>query len=73
MFLKTLVLLNWGNLPHGEFAMGPVNLFSGANGSGKTTAADSRGLTISDDATETDAPPAPPAHISAKRFFLIHK
>jgi len=40
MFLKTLVLLNWGNLPHGEFAMGPVNLFSGANGSGKTTAAD---------------------------------
>lgn len=35
--------------------------------------ADSRGLTISDDATETDAPPAPPAHISAKRFFLIHK
>lgn len=40
MFLKTLVLLNWGNIPNGEFAMGPVNLFSGANGSGKTTAAD---------------------------------
>lgn len=40
MFLKTLVLVNWGNIPNGEFAMGPVNLFSGANGSGKTTAAD---------------------------------
>lgn len=40
MFLKTLVLLNWGNLPHGEFTLGPVNLLSGANGSGKTTAAD---------------------------------
>ena len=40
MFLKTLVLVNWGNIPNGEFAMGPINLFSGANGSGKTTAAD---------------------------------
>jgi len=35
--------------------------------------ADSRGLTISDDAVEADAPPAPPPHITAKRFFLIHK
>lgn len=40
MFLKTLVLVNWGNIPNGELAMGPINLFSGANGSGKTTAAD---------------------------------
>jgi uncharacterized protein YdbL (DUF1318 family)/energy-coupling factor transporter ATP-binding protein EcfA2 len=40
MFLKRVVLINWGNIPNGEFAMGPVNLFSGANGSGKTTAAD---------------------------------
>ena len=40
MFLKTLVLINWGNIPNSEFAMGPINLFSGANGSGKTTAAD---------------------------------
>jgi energy-coupling factor transporter ATP-binding protein EcfA2 len=40
MFLKRLVLVNWGNIPNGEFDMGPVNLFSGANGSGKTTAAD---------------------------------
>jgi energy-coupling factor transporter ATP-binding protein EcfA2 len=40
VFLKTLVLVNWGNIPNGEFAMGPINLFSGANGSGKTTAAD---------------------------------
>ena len=38
--LKTLVLINWGNIPNSEFAMGPINLFSGANGSGKTTAAD---------------------------------
>ena len=35
--------------------------------------ADSRGLTISDEDTAVDAPPAPPPHISAKRFFLIHK
>jgi energy-coupling factor transporter ATP-binding protein EcfA2 len=40
VFLKTLVLVNWGNIPNGEFAMGPINLFSGSNGSGKTTAAD---------------------------------
>lgn len=35
--------------------------------------AGSRGLSISEDDAETDTPPAPPAHISAKRFFLIHK
>lgn len=35
--------------------------------------ADSRGLTISDDDVEADAPPAPPPHVTAKRFFLIHK
>lgn len=35
--------------------------------------ANSRGLTISDEDTETEAAPTPPAHISAKRFFLIHK
>ncbi len=40
MFLKKLILINWGNLPNGEFEFGPVNLFSGGNGSGKTTAAD---------------------------------
>ncbi|HEX7116076.1 MAG TPA: SbcC/MukB-like Walker B domain-containing protein [Steroidobacter sp.] len=40
MFLKRLVLQRWGNIPDGEFEFGPVNLFSGANGSGKTTAAD---------------------------------
>lgn len=33
-------MVNWGNLPNGEFDFGPVNLFSGGNGSGKTTAAD---------------------------------
>jgi len=40
MFLKTFVFVNWGNIPHCEFDVGPVSLFSGANGSGKTTAAD---------------------------------
>lgn len=40
MFLKRLVFVNWGNVPNGEFEFGPVNLFSGANSSGKTTAAD---------------------------------
>ncbi len=40
MFLKRLIFVNWGNVPDGEFEFGPVNLFSGANGSGKTTAAD---------------------------------
>lgn len=40
MFLKRFIYVNWGNLPNGEFDFGPVNLFSGGNGSGKTTAAD---------------------------------
>ena len=35
--------------------------------------ADSRGLSIGDDDVEVDAPPATPPHITAKRFFLIHK
>jgi len=40
MFLKKFVFINWGNVPNCEFDIGPVSLFSGANGSGKTTAAD---------------------------------
>lgn len=40
MFLKNFVYVNWGNIPPLEFEFGPVNLFSGGNGSGKTTAAD---------------------------------
>ena len=40
MFLKRLVLVNWGNIPNGELDFGPISLFSGGNGSGKTTAAD---------------------------------
>ncbi|WNO10828.1 ATP-binding protein [Teredinibacter sp. KSP-S5-2] len=40
MFLKKLILVNWGNIPQREFEFGPINLFSGGNGSGKTTAAD---------------------------------
>lgn len=40
MYLKRSITVNWGNLPGGEFDYGPVNLFSGGNGSGKTTAAD---------------------------------
>ncbi|MEW5250604.1 ATP-binding protein [Microbulbifer discodermiae] len=40
MFLKKLILVNWGNIPQLEYEFGPINLFSGGNGSGKTTAAD---------------------------------
>jgi len=40
MFLKKFVYVNWGNIPALEFDFGPINLFSGGNGSGKTTAAD---------------------------------
>lgn len=40
MFLSKLILVNWGNIPQREFDFGPINLFSGGNGSGKTTAAD---------------------------------
>ncbi|MCG6969399.1 MAG: hypothetical protein LJE85_06490 [Gammaproteobacteria bacterium] len=40
MFLKKFIFVNWGNIPNLEFDFGPINLFSGGNGSGKTTAAD---------------------------------
>ncbi|ROS01011.1 AAA domain-containing protein [Sinobacterium caligoides] len=40
MFLKRFVFINWGGIPNQQFEMGPVNLFTGGNGSGKTTAAD---------------------------------
>ena len=40
MYLKRSITVNWGNLPVEELDYGPVNLFSGGNGSGKTTAAD---------------------------------
>ncbi len=40
MFLKRFLFINWGNIPTLDFEFGPVNLFSGGNGSGKTTAAD---------------------------------
>ncbi|WP_053979716.1 ATP-binding protein [Marinagarivorans algicola] len=40
MFCKRLVLVNWGNIPSQEIDFGPINLLSGGNGSGKTTAAD---------------------------------
>lgn len=40
MFCKRAILVNWGNIPSQEFEFGPINLFSGGNGSGKTTAAD---------------------------------
>ncbi|WP_370980257.1 ATP-binding protein [Agaribacterium sp. ZY112] len=40
MYCKRAVLVNWGNIPAQEFDFGPINLFSGGNGSGKTTAAD---------------------------------
>lgn len=40
MFCKRVIYVNWGNIPNDEFEFGPINLFSGGNGSGKTTAAD---------------------------------
>ncbi len=40
MYCKKGIYVNWGNIPNLEFDFGPINLFSGANGSGKTTAAD---------------------------------
>ena len=40
MFLKRFIFVNWGNIPQLEFEPGPINLMSGGNGSGKTTAAD---------------------------------
>ncbi len=40
MFCKRGIYVNWGNIPHLEMDFGPINLFSGGNGSGKTTAAD---------------------------------
>lgn len=40
MYLKRSITVNWGNLPPQELEYGPVNLFSGGNGSGKTTTAD---------------------------------
>lgn len=40
MYCKKVMLVNWGNIPNLDFEFGPVNLFSGGNGSGKTTAAD---------------------------------
>ncbi|MES2675881.1 MAG: SbcC/MukB-like Walker B domain-containing protein [Pseudomonadota bacterium] len=40
MHLKKFIYVNWGNVPNSEFEFGSINLFSGGNGSGKTTAAD---------------------------------
>ena len=40
MYIKKGIYVNWGNIPQLEFEFGPINLFSGGNGSGKTTAAD---------------------------------
>lgn len=40
MYLKKMLYVNWGNIPRLELDFGSVNLFSGGNGSGKTTAAD---------------------------------
>ena len=40
MYLKKFIYVNWGNIPATEFDFGPINLLSGGNGSGKTTAAD---------------------------------
>lgn len=40
MQMAKLVCVNWGNLPPGEYPLGPVTLLSGGSGTGKTTMAD---------------------------------
>lgn len=40
MHMAKLVCVNWGNLPPGEYPLGPVTLLSGGSGTGKTTLAD---------------------------------
>jgi len=34
MYCKKMIYLNWGNIPDLEIDFGPINLFSGGNGSG---------------------------------------
>ncbi|WP_339897950.1 SbcC/MukB-like Walker B domain-containing protein [uncultured Gilvimarinus sp.] len=40
MFLREFFYVNWGNIPNRCLSFDKINLFSGGNGSGKTTAAD---------------------------------
>jgi len=40
VYLKTLICVNWGNLPIRAYALGPTTLLTGGSGSGKTTMAD---------------------------------
>lgn len=40
MYLKEFFYVNWGNIPNRRLSFDKINLFSGGNGSGKTTAAD---------------------------------
>ena len=40
MRIDRVIIINWGTLPNREYAMGPLTLFTGGNGTGKTTLAD---------------------------------
>ncbi len=40
MYIDQVITVNWGALPNREYAMGPLTLFTGGNGTGKTTLAD---------------------------------
>jgi energy-coupling factor transporter ATP-binding protein EcfA2 len=40
VFLREFFYVNWGNIPNRCLSFDKINLFSGGNGSGKTTAAD---------------------------------
>jgi len=40
VFLREFFYVNWGNIPNRRLSFDKINLFSGGNGSGKTTAAD---------------------------------
>lgn len=40
MWMDRLICLNWGNLPARTYRFGPVTLFTGGSGAGKTTMAD---------------------------------
>ena len=40
MFLEKLILLNWGQMEHGEYPLGQVTLVTGGTGAGKTTMSD---------------------------------
>lgn len=40
MHISSVITINWGNVPNGEYAFGKLHLISGETGAGKTTLAD---------------------------------